>query len=95
MGHKILPERVTSDSLMILNVPVHKYLHSFARSKDFQAFPNRSGGYLPMIRRIFAEPSLPHDLICIALVESGFSRYGRLPDDVSGILQFTEGTARG
>jgi membrane-bound lytic murein transglycosylase D len=94
MGHKILPERVTSDSLMILNVPVHKYLHSSARSKDFRAFLKRSGGYLPMIQRIFAEPSPPHDLIYLALVESGFSRYGRLPDDVLGILQFTGGTAR-
>ena len=47
-----------------------------------------------MMRRIFAEHGLPHDLIYIALVESGFSRYARSPKDALGILQFIEGTAR-
>ena len=40
-----------------------------------------------MRRRIFAEHGLPHDLIYIALVESGFSHYAP-PKDGLGILQF-------
>jgi len=89
-----LPEGVASDLLMILNVPVQKYLHSFAMSKSLLAFLPRSGGDLPMMRRIFAEHGLPHDLIYIALVESGFSCYARSPKDAQGILQFIESTPR-
>jgi hypothetical protein len=38
-----------------------------------------------MMRRIFAEPSLPQDLIYIAPVESSFSPYARSPKDAAGI----------
>ena len=67
---------------------------SFAKSKNFQASLARSGRYLPMMRRIFAEHGLPQDLIYIALVESGFSPYARSPKDAVGIWQFIEGTAK-
>lgn len=89
-----LPAGVASDLPIILNVPVQKYLHSFAKSKNFQASLARSGRYLAMMRRIFAEHGLPQDLIYIALVESGFSPYARSPKDAVGIWQFIEGTAR-
>jgi len=89
-----LSARVASDLPIILNIPVQKYLHSFARSRNFQASLARSGRYLPMMRRIFAEHGLPQDLIYIALVESGFSPYARSPKDAVGIWQFIEGTAR-
>jgi membrane-bound lytic murein transglycosylase D len=89
-----LPAGVASDLPITLNVPVQKYLHAFAKSKNFQASLSRSGRYLPMMRRIFAEHGLPQDLIFIALVESGFSPYARSPKDAVGIWQFIEGTAR-
>ena len=89
-----LPEGVVSDLPIILNVPVQKYLQAFAKSKNFQASLARSGRYLPMMRRIFAEHGLPQDLIYIALVESGFSPYARSPKDAVGIWQFIEDTAR-
>ena len=89
-----LPAGVASNLPIILNMPVQKYLHAFAKSKNFQASLARSGRYLPMMRRIFAEHGLPQDLIYIALVESGFSPYARSPKDAVGIWQFIEGTAR-
>ena len=89
-----LPAGVASDLPIILNVPVQKYLHAFANSKNFQASLARSGRYVPMMRRIFAEHGLPQDLIYIALVESGFSPYARSPKEAVGIWQFIEGTAR-
>jgi membrane-bound lytic murein transglycosylase D len=89
-----VPAGVASDLSIILNVPVQKYLHAFANSKNFQVSLARSGRYLPMMRRIFAEHGLPQDLIYIALVESGFSPYARSPKDAVGIWQFIEGTAR-
>ena len=89
-----LPVGVAADLPIILNVPVQKYLHAFANSKNFQASLARSGRYLPMMRRIFAEHGLPQGLIYIALVESGFSPYARSPKDAVGIWQFIEGTAR-
>jgi membrane-bound lytic murein transglycosylase D len=89
-----LPAGVAPDLPIILNVPVQKYLHAFAQSKNFQTSLARSGRYLPMMRRIFAEHGLPQDLIYIALVESGFSPYARSPKEAVGIWQFIEGTAR-
>ena len=89
-----LPAGVASDLPIILNVPVQKYLHAFANSKNFQASLARSGRYLPMMRRIFAEHGLPQDLIYIALVESGFSPYAQSPKEAVGIWQFIEGTAK-
>ena len=89
-----LPAGVAADLPIILNVPVQKYLHAFANSKNFQASLARSGRYLPMMRRVFAEHGLPQDLIYIALVESGFSPYARSPKDAVGIWQFIAGTAR-
>jgi membrane-bound lytic murein transglycosylase D len=89
-----LPAGVASDLPIILNVPVQKYLHSFANSKNFHASLARSGRYSAMMRRIFAEHGLPQDLIYIALVESGFSPYARSPKEAVGIWQFIEGTAR-
>ena len=93
---KGLPEGVASDLPLVLNGPVQSYLKTFSHTQkaSFQAALARSGRYLPMMRRIFAEYGLPQDLIYIALVESGFSPYARSPKDAVGIWQFIEGTAK-
>jgi hypothetical protein len=89
-----LPDGVASNLPLVLNGPVQTYLRSFAHSKNFQAALARSGRYMPMIRRIFAEYGLPQDLVYVALVESGFSPLARSPKDAVGMWQFIEGTAR-
>jgi len=89
-----LPAGVASDLPIILNAPVQKYIHIFANSKNFHASLARSGRYIPMMRKIFAERGLPQDLIYIALVESGFNPYARSPKEAVGIWQFIEETGR-
>lgn len=89
-----MPATLASDLPIILNGPVQTYLRSFPRAKDFHAGLARSGRYLPMIRRIFADYGLPQDLVWVALVESGFNPWAMSPAEAVGIWQFIEGTAR-
>jgi membrane-bound lytic murein transglycosylase D len=54
----------------------------------------RSGRYLPMIHRIFAEEGLPQDLAMIAFIESSFLPHARSPRSAHGIWQFMPRTGR-
>lgn len=65
------------------------------RAKDtFQRSLKRSGHYLAMARRIFAEEGVPQDLTFLAHVESGFRYNARSPKRALGLWQFMRGTAR-
>ncbi len=61
---------------------------SFDRSLE------RSGRYLAMARRIFAEEGVPQDLAFLAHVESGFRHNAQSPARALGLWQFMRGTAR-
>ena len=62
--------------------------------RTFERSLKRSGLYLAMARRIFAEEGVPQDLAFLAHVESGF-RYNALsPKRALGLWQFMRGTAR-
>ncbi len=54
----------------------------------------RSGRYLPMIHRIFAEEGLPQDLAMIAFIESSFLPMARSSRMAHGIWQFMPRTGR-
>ena len=54
----------------------------------------RSGRYLPMIHRIFAEEGLPQDLAMIAFIESSFLPLARSNKMAHGIWQFMPRTGR-
>jgi membrane-bound lytic murein transglycosylase D len=54
----------------------------------------RSGRYLPMIHRIFAEEGLPQDLAMIAFIESSFLPLARSKASAHGIWQFMPRTGR-
>ena len=54
----------------------------------------RSGRYIPMIERIFAEEGLPKDLAQVAMVESSFIPRARSPKAACGIWQFIPSTGR-
>jgi hypothetical protein len=56
---------------------IDRYLGA-ARS-HFETSLRRSGRYLPMARRIFAEEGVPQDLAFLAHVESGFRSNARSP----------------
>jgi membrane-bound lytic murein transglycosylase D len=54
----------------------------------------RSGRYLPMIHRVFAEEGLPQDLAMIAFIESSFLPMARSNKMAQGIWQFMPRTGR-
>ncbi len=54
----------------------------------------RSGRYLAMARRIFAEEGIPQDLAFLPHVESGFRHNARSPVRAVGLWQFMRGTAK-
>lgn len=62
--------------------------------KGFEISLRRSGRYLPMARRIFAEEGIPQDLAFLAHVESGFRPNARSRKSAYGLWQFIRGTAR-
>lgn len=55
---------------------------------------SRSGRYIPMIQRVFAEEGLPQDLAWIAFIESSFLPHARSPKAAQGIWQFMPRTGR-
>jgi membrane-bound lytic murein transglycosylase D len=62
--------------------------------KSFEISLRRSGRYLPMARRIFAEEGIPQDLAFLAHVESGFRPHARSHKSACGLWQFMRGTAK-
>jgi membrane-bound lytic murein transglycosylase D len=54
----------------------------------------RSGRYLPMIHRVFADEGLPQDLAMIAFIESSFLPLARSKASAHGIWQFMPRTGR-
>ncbi|MFC1572402.1 LysM peptidoglycan-binding domain-containing protein, partial [Candidatus Eisenbacteria bacterium] len=68
------------------------YLGRGKRSFDLNL--KRSGRYLAMARRIFAEEGVPQDLTFLAHVESGFRFNARSRAKALGLWQFMRGTAR-
>ena len=54
----------------------------------------RSGRYLPMIRRIFAEEGIPQDLAFMAHVESAYKPNAYSRSHAKGIFQFIASTGR-
>ncbi len=54
----------------------------------------RSGQYLPMFRRIFAEAGLPRDLVFMAHVESGYKTTAYSRARAKGIFQFIAATGK-
>lgn len=54
----------------------------------------RSGRYLPLMRKIFADKALPEDLVNLAYIESAFKLYAYSRARAVGIWQFIKGTGR-
>ena len=54
----------------------------------------RSGRYVPMMERVFAEEGIPLDLVQVAMIESSFIPHARSVKSAQGIWQFMARTAR-
>jgi len=59
-----------------------------------EVFLTRSGRYLPMISAKLEERDMPHDLIFLAMIESGFDPTAYSHAHASGLWQFIAATGR-
>ena len=88
---------VASDVPVVVNDSVLRVVAAFqspALHDKIAAGLSRSGRYVPMIQRIFAEVGLPQDLAWIAFIESSFLPHARSPRAAHGIWQFMPRTGR-
>jgi membrane-bound lytic murein transglycosylase D len=69
------------------------YLQTVARDK-FNDYLARSGAYLPIMEKIFKEKGLPHDLVYLPLIESGFKATAYSYARASGFWQFISATGK-
>ena len=87
----------TPDVPIVVNDSVLRVIAAFqsdALHEKIGAGLVRSGRYLPMIHRIFAEEGLPQDLAMIAFIESSFLPMARSNKMAHGIWQFMPRTGR-
>ncbi|HKD18666.1 MAG TPA: LysM peptidoglycan-binding domain-containing protein [Thermoanaerobaculia bacterium] len=88
---------VASDVPIVVNDSVLRIIAVFqgpALHDKIAAGLSRSGRYVPMIERVFAEEGLPQDLAWIAFIESSFLPHARSPRSAQGIWQFMPRTGR-
>ena len=88
---------VSSDVPIVVNDAVLRVVAAFqsdALHDKITAGLSRSGRYIPLIQRIFAEEGLPQDLAWIAFIESSFLPHARSPRSAQGIWQFMPRTGR-
>jgi membrane-bound lytic murein transglycosylase D len=62
--------------------------------KHFEAWLKRSERYLPYVRRVFAERGLPHELVYLPFVESGYNTAVRSRAGAQGLWQFMPFTGK-
>ena len=84
------------DIPMVFNDRVLSWVDFYSRRHRAKFLPGlaRSGRYLPMIQRIFAEEGLPKDLAYMAHVESAYKTNAFSRAKAKGIFQFIQGTGR-
>jgi membrane-bound lytic murein transglycosylase D len=75
---------------------VTRYVSRFqtTRRNDFSLWLSRAGKYLPLMRGILVENGLPEELVCLAMVESGFDPVALSEARAVGLWQFIPVTAR-
>lgn len=84
------------DIPIVVNEPVLRIMAEF--QNDLHAIIARglvrSGRYVPMIHRVFAEEGVPRDLAQMALIESSFMPRAVSSARAHGLWQFVSGTGR-
>jgi membrane-bound lytic murein transglycosylase D len=68
--------------------------YQFRTPQAFAGALERSGRYLPMMRRILHEEGLPEDLVYMAMIESAFKPGAHSRARAHGFWQFIDGTAK-
>ncbi|MFH1892060.1 MAG: LysM peptidoglycan-binding domain-containing protein [Candidatus Zixiibacteriota bacterium] len=91
-----IPDTVVFDIPISWNEKVEKCVNYFQTvgKKPFEISLARSGKYLPLMEKIFAEEGLPHDLVYLPLIESGFNPRAYSWAHAVGHWQFISSTGR-
>lgn len=90
------PDTVVFDIPITWNKKVENcisYFQSIGR-KPFEKSLARSGRYLPLMEKILAEEGLPHDLVYLPLIESGYNPRAYSWAHAVGPWQFISSTGR-
>jgi membrane-bound lytic murein transglycosylase D len=91
-----LPDTVIFDMPITWNDKVEKcitYFQTVGR-KPFEASLARMGRYLPLMEKIIEEEGVPHDLVYLPLIESGFNPRAYSWAHAVGPWQFIAGTGK-
>ncbi len=85
----------TFDIPMVVNEQVLRAVafYQFRSPQAFAAALQRSGRYLPLMRKILADKGLPQDLVYVALIESAFKPAAHSRAAAHGFWQFIDATA--
>ncbi|HEA47016.1 MAG TPA: LysM peptidoglycan-binding domain-containing protein [bacterium] len=81
---------------LVWNARVEKWIdyYTVRDRKYFSRSLKRSEQYIPRVKEIFREASLPEDLAYVAIVESGYYPFAHSPKRAVGHWQFIKHTAR-
>ena len=84
------------DIPVVRNAKVEQWLQYFQGRgrKVFRVWLERSGKYIPFMRKIIREHGLPEDLVYLAMIESGFSPRAYSRARAVGHWQFMRSTGR-
>lgn len=89
-------QEVTYDMPIILNDRVKKWIIYFQTSarKNMEIWLARSSMYIPIMEGILEEEGVPHDLVYLPIIESGFSARAYSSVAAIGFWQFMSYTAK-
>jgi peptidoglycan lytic transglycosylase D len=84
------------DIPIVINDRVVAWMDYFqgAGRKHFQRYLERSGRYIPLMKKILAEEGVPQDLIYISMIESGFNVHAKSHASAVGPWQFIRSTGK-
>lgn len=93
---EVIAQQVTYDMPITINDKVTKWIIYFQTSarKNMELWLARSGMYIPLMEKILEEEGVPHDLVYLPIIESGFSSRAYSRVAAVGFWQFMSYTAR-
>lgn len=80
---------------IVFNEDVRKWIRFFTGKgrKFYSSWLAKTTLYLPVIEEQFVVTGVPKELLCVAMIESGFSPQAVSPANATGMWQFMQGTA--
>jgi membrane-bound lytic murein transglycosylase D len=95
-GKSDVEDEVEFDLPVVENDKVRYFINYFTGQarQGFTRWLERSGRYLPMMQKVFAEEGLPQDLAYLPMIESGFNARAYSRARAVGLWQFMESTGR-